>query len=561
MLRNPHPRIFLVDKVTLLLASASSRVGSYPLGIFSIQTYTIHMKNIQIFTALIAVSFILIVGIVIRYTGAADVTATAEITNTAPVVDTIRVAAAAYSADTLTSSGILPTIGRDRTIHVNGQITDLNGEADIASSTLSLVFHKTTSTNACTADKNDCYRITTCATNYTDGDDTQISYNCEVPLAYWVDATDAASIYESDNWTAYVAVSDIATAQGTLTSTIEVNSLLALNLPEAIDYGTRSLGEISSSTTNVATILTQRGNTKADVEVSGTDMSCTLLGTIPVAAQKWSLTDVNHAAGTALTTSAAAAARNLDLRTDDASELTANLYWNIAIPATGVKGICSGSNTMAIIAQATANVVLYDGGPYDETGTIHNNGGYYRTVTIGTQTWMKDNLNAGVMLASGSAGAPNDGVIQKHCFDNSTTNCSNYGGIYNRNEAQQYSLIEGAQGSCPSGWHIPTDAEFKTLEIFLGMTQAQADSEGYRGTNQGTQLKVGGTSGFDFVLGGYWHGAGFYGELGSVGYLWTSTIVVSDDFYKRTLTSSEARVNRQYYNGVTDTGSIRCLKN
>ena len=326
-------------------------------------------NNIKIFSTLIAVAFILIIGIVMRYTTAADVTTTAEITNTAPVVDTIRIATSAYGTDTLTSGGILPTIGSDRTIHINGQITDLNGETDIASSTLSLVFHKTISTNTCTADKNDCYRITTCATDYTTGDDTQVSYNCEVPLAYWIDATDAASDYASDTWTSYITVSDLTASQGTLSATIEVNSLLALNIPTVIDYSTRSLGEQSSSTTNVETILSQRGNTKADVELSGTDMSCTLLGTIPVVAQKWSLTDVGYTSGTALTTSAASVARNLDLRTDDVNELTANLYWNIAIPATGVKGICSGSNTIAIIAQSVAVSVL-NNATWANTGSV-----------------------------------------------------------------------------------------------------------------------------------------------------------------------------------------------
>ncbi len=311
-------------------------------------------NNIKIFGTLIAVAFILIIGIVLRYTTAADVTATAEITNAAPVVDTIRVATTAYSTDNLTTGGILPNIGNDRTIHVNGQITDLNGESDIASSTISLVFHKTTSGNTCTADKNDCYIITTCDTNYTDGDDTQISYNCEVPLAYWTDATDTSSDYASDTWTSYVVASDLAAAQGTLSATIEINSLLALNLPDTIDYGTRSLGEISSSTTNVLTTITQRGNIKADVELSGTAMTCTGLGAIPATAQTWALTDIGHAGGTALSTTAASAARNIDLRTSESSELSANLYWNIAIPATGVKGTCTGSNTIAVIAQTTA---------------------------------------------------------------------------------------------------------------------------------------------------------------------------------------------------------------
>jgi len=301
--------------------------------------------------ALITLAFILIISIVLRYTGAADVSTSAEIQNTAPTVDTIRFSTSAYGADDLTTSGILPNIGTDRTIHINGQITDLNGENDIASSTLSLVFFRTSKGNTCTADKNDCYTVNTCATTYTDGDDTEISYNCEVPLAYWIDGTDSSSIYESDNWSAYVTVSDVAGLQAASTGTIEMNSLLALNLPDDIDYGTRSLAEVSSSTTNIETILTQRGNTKADVEVLGTTMSCSSLGTLPIDAQAWSLTDTDYASGAALTGSFVPTLRNINLRTDDANELSANLYWNIAIPATGVKGTCTGSNTIVIVAQ------------------------------------------------------------------------------------------------------------------------------------------------------------------------------------------------------------------
>src|SRR3989338_5693952 len=317
--------------------------------------------NIKIFGTLIAVSFLLIAGIVLRYTGAADVATTAEIQNTAPTVDTIRFATSAYSADDLTSTGVLPNVGTTRTIHINGIIHDKNGEDDIASSTLALVFHKTTSTNACTADNNDCYRITTCDTNYTDGDDTQIAYNCEVPIQYFIDATDAASIYAEDTWTAYIEVEDFVTAQGTLSATIEVNSLLALNLPDAIDYGTRSLGEVSSSTTNIETTITQRGNTKADVQVSGGNIACTVLGSLATSTQAWALTSVGHSASTILTDALVATERNIDIRTDESNELDVNLYWNIAIPASGVKGTCTGSNTIAIVAQTVEQASLIDG--------------------------------------------------------------------------------------------------------------------------------------------------------------------------------------------------------
>ena len=90
-------------------------------------------KYIITAAALITLAFILIISIVMRYTGAADVSTSAEIQNTAPTVDTIRFSTSAYGADDLTTSGILPNIGTDRTIHINGQITDLNGENDIAS--------------------------------------------------------------------------------------------------------------------------------------------------------------------------------------------------------------------------------------------------------------------------------------------------------------------------------------------------------------------------------------------------------------------------------------------
>ena len=318
--------------------------------ISQIKVYYAHMTNIKIFGTLIVVAFLLIVGIIIRYTGAADVATTAEIINVAPTVDTIRIATTAYGTDDLTSSGILPNVGTDRTIHINGQISDANGENDIASSTINLVFHKTSATSACVADNNDCYRITTCDTNYTDGDDTQISYNCEVPLAYWIDATDAASIYVDDTWTAYIEVEDMATAQGTLSATIEVNSLLALNLPDTIDYSTRSLGEVSSSTTNVETIITQRGNTNADVYAAGTRMNCSVLGSLATSSQAWALDSVGFSSSTILTDTLSATSRNINLRTSETQELADSLFWNIAIPASGVKGTCTGSNTLSITA-------------------------------------------------------------------------------------------------------------------------------------------------------------------------------------------------------------------
>ncbi len=97
---------------------------------------------------------------------------------------------------------------------------------------------------------------------------------------------------------------------------------------------------------------------------------------------------------------------------------------------------------------------------------------------------MAKNLNVGTMINS-SITQTNNSSIEKYCYDNNPANCTTYGGLYQWNEMMQYSTTEGTQGVCPTGWHLPSDDEYKTLEMELGMTQAQADD---RGTDQGSQL-------------------------------------------------------------------------
>ncbi len=112
------------------------------------------------------------------------------------------------------------------------------------------------------------------------------------------------------------------------------------------------------------------------------------------------------------------------------------------------------------------DLIKYGGGPFDSSGIKHNNGGYYRTVNIcdtnqeNCQCWFRDNLNIGIEGAQSD-----DDIIEKHCDD-----CTLYGGQYNRDEANAYPgwNVNGDQGICPNGWHIPSSAEFLTLVNNLG---------------------------------------------------------------------------------------------
>jgi len=86
----------------------------------------------------------------------------------------------------------------------------------------------------------------------------------------------------------------------------------------------------------------------------------------------------------------------------------------------------------------------------------------YPTIQIGTQCWMQKNLNYGTSL-QGTTGQTDNCVNEKYCYSNDPANCTLYGGLYQWDEVMAYSNTPGAQGLCPPGWHIPTQAEWITL--------------------------------------------------------------------------------------------------
>lgn len=180
-------------------------------------------------------------------------------------------------------------------------------------------------------------------------------------------------------------------------------------------------------------------------------------------------------------------------------------------------------------------------------------------LTIGSQTWAKTNLNTGTMINL-TATQTNNSVVEKYCYANDESMCASYGALYQWNEAMGYSTVEGSRGICPIGTHIPSDNDWKILEMQLGMTQAVANTTGSRGTTQGTQLKNGGTSGLNVPLGGYRNTSGAGVSYGSLGYLWASSIFDSTYRWVRVLNSSQANVNRNGANVVWG-ASIRCLGN
>jgi len=167
----------------------------------------------------------------------------------------------------------------------------------------------------------------------------------------------------------------------------------------------------------------------------------------------------------------------------------------------------------------------------------------YPTVTIGSQCWMKKNLNIGTKISLTNNQA-NNGTIEKYCYDNSDANCTTYGGLYQWDEMMQYVTTDGATGICPTGWHIPTDAQWTTLVN----TYTQV---------AGTALKVGGASGFDALLGGRRDIDGGSYQITVGGYFWSSTQSGSNVWYY--FVSTGTGVSRTAIDKLRGF-SVRCIK-
>jgi uncharacterized protein (TIGR02145 family) len=168
--------------------------------------------------------------------------------------------------------------------------------------------------------------------------------------------------------------------------------------------------------------------------------------------------------------------------------------------------------------------------------TVNYGGKVYNTIQIFGQCWIKENLNVGTMITGDQEMADN-GTIEKYCYENLPDYCDLYfGGLYRWGEMMQYQTWPGAQGICPTGWHIPTNEEWKVLE-------GAADSENsigsetwdwtsLRGFNAGLNLKYSGSwegdagndlYGFSAMGGGLSWPGGFFSDVGYNGFWWTSS--------------------------------------
>lgn len=124
-----------------------------------------------------------------------------------------------------------------------------------------------------------------------------------------------------------------------------------------------------------------------------------------------------------------------------------------------------GNSPVTILTQSTP--ACNPGTPCPGIPTFTYGGQVYNTLQIGSQCWMKENLNIGTNIPL-TVNMENNDVIEKYCYYNDVAYCNTYGGLYQWDEMMQYTTQQGTQGICPTGWHLPSDAEYSVLVNYLG---------------------------------------------------------------------------------------------
>ncbi len=181
----------------------------------------------------------------------------------------------------------------------------------------------------------------------------------------------------------------------------------------------------------------------------------------------------------------------------------------------------------------------------------------YATVEINGVCWFAENLNHGEMTLAATTQSDNE-IIEKYCYSDQESNCDTHGGLYQWNEMMDYTTVVGTQGICPAGWRISTDEDWIDAEMALGMSESDALlNNTWRGTDQGTKMKEGGSSGLEIKMSGRYTSG--FGYKDTYTYFWTSN-EAGNEAYRRCLSSSASDIGRYTSFGKYAAFSVRCVK-
>jgi uncharacterized protein (TIGR02145 family) len=188
-------------------------------------------------------------------------------------------------------------------------------------------------------------------------------------------------------------------------------------------------------------------------------------------------------------------------------------------------------------------------------------GNEYNAVTIGTQTWMVDNLKTtrysnGDDVSTGLNDSEWENAISGAyaIYSNNDANNTTYGKLYNL-----YAVAD-SRHLCPEGWHAPSESEWITLIGFLGGEDVAGGKMKESGTTHwNTPNEASNSSNFTALPGGMRSWYGTFNDLGDYGYWWSATEGFAGGYWGVSTVHNEAIVVK--YNYTPGCGfSVRCVK-
>jgi len=213
------------------------------------------------------------------------------------------------------------------------------------------------------------------------------------------------------------------------------------------------------------------------------------------------------------------------------------------------------------VLTTTTNQILIIFNIIEWDSMTDQDGNVYKTVKIGNQWWMAENLKVTHYRNGDPITNVTDDTVWANlsegaycAYENNESYADTFGYLYN------WYAVNDNRNIAPQGWHVSTDYNWQELEIYLGMDQSEANSDRDRGTDEGGKLKETGTihwnspntgatneSGFTALPAGERHPRGSFYQQYKIAFFWTATDKLVGHAYNRYMTHDESYITRGAY--------------
>jgi uncharacterized protein (TIGR02145 family) len=453
--------------------------------------------------------------------------------------------------------------------------TSINASADITGLTAAIIYH---------------YRITAVnSLGTTNSNDITFTTLGQVPTVTTLSAT------------------NLTVTSVTLNGSVNANYLSTV---VTFEYGTTtSYGSTISATQSPVT-----GNTNASVSADisglttgtiyhyrikavnslgttyGSDLTIATLGQVPTA----TTLAATNIGGTSATLNGSSNANNLSTDITFEYGITANYGSTVTATQSPIAGNTNTNISVIIIGLPAGTTYHYRIKAVNSLGTTYGSdltfttvplgtvtdvdGNIYNTITIGNQVWMKENLKTTKYSNGDLIGTTTPATLNitsenapkyQWSYDGNENNVATYGRLYT------WYAVTDSRNVCPTGWHVPTDAEWTTFTSYLtnngygyagnGMDIAKsiAAKSGWTtwavaGTT-GNDQTSNNSSGFTALPGGYRLNNGVFIFIGEIAYWWSTFESNTVGTYTRSMNFNFSEVYRDLYYKQSGC-SVRCLK-